>query len=198
MASRSYRRSASYGEDSTCPPRWMWLLAGILIGIFLSFLTYLKEETKRVPPVVTAEAPPTKTTPVDNSKTPIHSAPRFEFYDILPQTNRNPPAEPPKRTLPTPPPKKEPLPVVKETPVIKSVSSSQVLQVGSFRDAQEAEGLKAHLAMLGIRAQVSAVSVESGVWHRVRVGPVKDPDLLNQLETQLRENNISFILQSAD
>jgi cell division protein FtsN len=67
--------------------------------------------------------------------------------------------------------------------------------VGSFRESREAEGLKAHLASLGIEAYVEqATTTGADQWHRVRVGPFTDLERLNQVRARLAENSIAAIL----
>ncbi len=60
------------------------------------------------------------------------------------------------------------------------------LQVGSYRDADVAERIHAQLAKLGIDATVQRVAVDSDVWHRVRIGPIRDLAQLNRLRQQLQ------------
>lgn len=204
MISRSSR--GRYSQNSNCPPGWMWLLAGLLIGMFLSFLIYLREIDSTVPPDTQAKNTPIVEKPVETK--PPSPIPHFEFYDILPQSEVSSPAVAVSETEVTevdvvaPPPAKktEVIPVEKTVPPpVQSTASAQILQVGAFRDVQEAEGLKAHLAMLGIRSQVRATSEEGvGVWHRVEVGPIKNFAQLERLQAQLRTHNIAFILQPAN
>ena len=63
------------------------------------------------------------------------------------------------------------------------------LQIGSYRDADEAQRVQAQLARQDIIANVQRVAVDNDVWHRVRVGPIRDLAELNRLRT---------LLQSAD
>lgn len=187
MVSRSSRR---YNQNPNCPPGWMWLLAGLLIGMFLSFLIYLRDIDSSVPAEIKSESAPAETVQSTETKPPSLT-PSFEFYDILPQSEVNPPVMAVSEVEAVDSPA-----VVKTTPPpTQNISTSaQILQVGAFRDVQEAEGLKAHLAMLGIRSQVRASSADgTGVWHRVEVGPVKSFAQLERLQAQLKAHNIAFI-----
>lgn len=67
---------------------------------------------------------------------------------------------------------------------------SYVLQVASFRDAQDAEALKAQLALWGVRAEVQSVSVQGETWHRVRVGPITDLRKLNSVRSTLASHKL--------
>jgi cell division protein FtsN len=72
------------------------------------------------------------------------------------------------------------------------------LQAGSYHDALEAERIRAQLAKLGIDATVQRVSVDTDVWHRVRVGPIRDLALLNRLRAQLRQDDLDSLVIRVD
>ncbi|MGH8144410.1 MAG: SPOR domain-containing protein [Steroidobacteraceae bacterium] len=72
------------------------------------------------------------------------------------------------------------------------------LQVGSYRDDAVAERVRAKLAKQGITATVQRVAVDSDVWHRVRVGPIRDLALLNRLRRQLQASNLDSLVVRVD
>jgi cell division protein FtsN len=201
MIPRSRRR---YSQGPTCPPGWTWLLAGILIGMFLSFLIYLQEMDSSAPSELeVAEVPIKETSSVEANTKTSSLTPRFEFYDILPQSDANSSVMAVSKKVVEPPSsptvvKAVTSPATRSTPK-QNASSAQLLQVGAFRNAQEAEGLKAHLALLGVKAQVRASSEDNtGVWHRVEVGPIRNFSQLEYLQAKLRSHNIAFILQTVN
>lgn len=172
-----------------CPPGWAWLLAGILIGIFLSFLWYLREIAPNIPLPINnlnasstprvAPPAPTPPTPVANTTPPATTAPRFEFYDVLPANGKAKPAQAaPTQPAPTPQP-----PAPRPTaPVI----GNYALQVASFRDSNSADALKVHLSGLGIAAFVLPVTLNNGeTWYRVRAGAFQDANQATQARGQL-------------
>ena len=67
------------------------------------------------------------------------------------------------------------------------------LQVGSFRKRGEADGMKARVALLGLRAAVETVTLNGDTWHRVRLGPYREPARLREVRRRLRENRIEAI-----
>ena len=113
-----------------------------------------------------------------NTKPP---KPKFEFYTMLPEMEVAVPDE-------------ELVPLKKETaaaPGSESAtrSGSYVVQVASFRRREEADGLKAKLAFLGLEAVVQSVSINGeDSWFRVRLGPYANLDVLGQARIQLRAN----------
>ena len=72
------------------------------------------------------------------------------------------------------------------------------LQVGSYRDVDVAERVHAQLGKLGIEATVQRVAVDSDVWHRVRIGPIKDLGQLNRLRQQLHASDLDSLVIRVD
>ncbi len=112
---------------------------------------------------------------------------RFDFYALLPELevvvpeNRSHPSRAsPGETVP-------PIPA-------GGATGPYILQAGSFQHAQEADSLKANLALLGIEADIQKVTVDSNAWHRVRIGPFTDLAQLNEVREQLRRNQIDTVV----
>ena len=73
--------------------------------------------------------------------------------------------------------------------------SGYVLQVGSFRDFNSADQVKAQLALLGIFADIQRVVLnEQDVRHRVRLGPYASVDEMRDVRRRLQDNQIEFML----
>lgn len=65
------------------------------------------------------------------------------------------------------------------------------LQAGSFSSAEDADKLKARLAMMGVEAYIQTATIpERGVWHRVRVGPYTNAEEMNHARNLLKDNNV--------
>ena len=70
-----------------------------------------------------------------------------------------------------------------------------VLQVGSFRDFNSADQVKAQLALLGVFADIQRVVLnEQDVRHRVRLGPYTSVDEMRDVRRRLQDNQIEFML----
>lgn len=65
-----------------------------------------------------------------------------------------------------------------------------VLQAASLRAADDAERLKANLALLGIESRVQVVTIDDVTFHRVRIGPIEDLEQLNRYRQQLADAGI--------
>jgi len=162
----------------TCPPGWAWLLAGILIGMFISFLIYLREFAPQNLPPESAQATNPSITKVDDPVTPP-----LEFYDKLPNAETSGTAGTKGESQ------------LPQSDLLVTTPGRYLLQVGSFQDEQSAEGLKGYLVSIGIPAHIEMTALsETGRWYRVQVGPFTDLDKLNQTRSLLAKNNITAIL----
>lgn len=167
-------------------PGWAYMLAGLTIGLFVAFLIYLRSLPS---PVISQDSSAQTGREQSNRPQPV-----FKFYEILPELevivpelevlsrkDRNNTPQPAVETKPPAP-----------TPQLRQ-GEKFILQAGSFNQFDEADKLKAHLALLGVEAQIQKVSVDNKTWHRVRIGPFTDRQSLNVTRRRLRENNIDAI-----
>ena len=70
-----------------------------------------------------------------------------------------------------------------------------ILQIGSFKQFDAADEVKAKLAFMGISADIQRVVINGkDIRHRVRVGPYADSEKLSRIRHQLTENNLSYML----
>lgn len=181
-------------------PGYVWMLAGLAIGLFASFLMYLdkqpaeevsfteavkhelekaRQQQKEDIESVKENDSQVTTTNSENKK------PRFEFYTILselevfvpePEVESNNTKNQPSNNRPV------------ET---SSVSNKRyLLQAGSFKNQEDAERLKASLALLGVQSSIQSVNINRDNWHRVRIGPFSNPTRLRETLSTLKQNNI--------
>ena len=162
---------------------WLLLLVGVGIGAVGVMLTQMLAHradgrsglanlfsTIRRPAAVAQKAP-------EPAKPP---KPTFDFYTILPETETVLPDWSAKGKSP-PPSKPE-----------KGVS--YILQAGSFAGYDEADQLKARLALAGMVAQIQKVTIEGrGTYHRVRLGPYESIEQLDTAARQLQKLGIKAI-----
>lgn len=64
------------------------------------------------------------------------------------------------------------------------------LQAGAFREVADAENARAKLALLGFEANISDRNTDTGVLHRVRIGPYHQAEAMNKARSKLSENGI--------
>lgn len=141
---------------------------------------------------ITALPPETASKPADISPQPtpprLTVAPPVETAAIQP---RPVPIEP--KLQPPPPPIQPQLqqPVVPQVNNPPPVKEKIFLQAGAFRRIDDAENMKAQLALLGIFASIQPTDLaEKGMLYRVRIGPFNSKADSDRTNTSLRENGI--------
>ena len=191
-------RKKAAGKKKKCSktqggPSWGSLVLGIAIGLAAGLAIYLLrpaiEETTQPSDTPTTKAPAPspeqETAPAARARPQSPPQPeqnqRFDFYTLLPQIEM----EIPKEKL------EEALRLLPKT----DKSGTYILQVGSFRDYDDADELKARLALLGIESDIQTVVIKNGEsWHRVRIGPFQGLDTLKPIRRKLRRNDIDFLV----
>lgn len=205
--SRDYKPSPERPKNaSKGSPFLTGLLIGFLLGVAasLSVVMYIKDgdspfATKSSTEVVKsvsekmqekasaeeAEVKPsqaTATMATTDNPAPVADNPddtRFDFYTILPGNES-------KVT------KEEENKIKKEETPESAVHTTYYLQVGAFQTSEEADNLKAKLALQGFEAVVqTANTAEKGVWHRVRVGPLTSLDQISKTKSDLQSNGFA-------
>jgi len=64
------------------------------------------------------------------------------------------------------------------------------LQAGAFRGMADAEATRAKLALLGFEATITDRTTDSGVLHRVRLGPYNQVESMNKARAKLLDNGV--------
>jgi cell division protein FtsN len=87
----------------------------------------------------------------------------------------------------------------KETVVTRDASQAAkkgayVLQAGSYKKFEDADRVRAQLALQGIQSNVQRVAIDNDTWHRVRIGPISDPAELNRVRDRLKEAEVDFLV----
>jgi cell division protein FtsN len=125
-------------------------------------------------PFKSSQPKPEAAKPELSAPTTPEAAPSFDFYKVLPG---DAPGEMSPMTGP-----------MANTPLY-------YLQAGAFQNPADADNLKAQLALLGIEAAIQTRDLgEKGVFHRVRVGPLRAMDEINRTRALLTQNNIPATL----
>jgi cell division protein FtsN len=68
------------------------------------------------------------------------------------------------------------------------------LQAGAFRDLSDAEAARAKLALLGFEAAISDRTSDSGVLHRVRLGPYNQVETMNKARAKLLDSGVDVAI----
>lgn len=111
-------------------------------------------------------------------------------------------ATPPEPARPAEPAVVQGAPPVSDTPAVgarpgaearvpdAADRSSYLLQAGAFRSQEDANGMRAKLALLGFEAKVLSAEVNGQSVYRVRVGPYAQLDDMNKARARLAENGV--------
>lgn len=211
--SRDYKPSPEKPKSNNKgSPFLTGLLVGILLGIAasLSVVMFIKggdspftmkegkeqakpladkiaENTKVEAEKAAAEKAATEKAASENTKPLAESATkntddqtRFDFYTILPNTESKVTKAEESKIKP------------KADDAQPVAQKNYFLQVGAFATAEEADNLKAKLALQGFEAVVQTAAIpDKGIWHRVRVGPLNDLDQINKTKSELVSNGFN-------
>ncbi|MGD8526958.1 MAG: SPOR domain-containing protein [Thioalkalispiraceae bacterium] len=179
-------------------PGWLWMLGGLIIGLFIALLVYINENTSEsnksrfsetVSNIFSQTAKDVRevtkqkqTAPAKPSEQNADKKPRFDFYTILPEL---------EIAIP-----EQDLIKLEKQPASKTPTEpgNYILQVGSFKQSEQADQLKARLALQGVEASIQSVAINNDTWHRVRIGPIHDLATLNQIRKRLQKNGIASIV----
>lgn len=167
-------------------PFFSGLLVGFLLGVAasLAVVMYIKggespfatqADVKK--PIAEKIAEDAKKSAASDSEKPADGSAdsdkaRFDFYTILPGSESKVSTEE--------------LNIKDQQPVVEY---SYYLQVGAFQTGEDADNMKAKLALQGFEAVVQTATIpDKGVWHRVRVGPLNNLDEINKAKNDLAAN----------
>jgi cell division protein FtsN len=161
------RKTPSHNAKATSSsfPAWAWLLGGLLLGLISSNLFYWKvqnplHQKKQEKPAIQ------KTSKKEAAEKKHAAQTRFDFYTMLPSM------------------KEEELDTEQE----ETQRQQFIIQVGSFRDLNQAEELKAQLALLGFEASIQTMKItDKDMWYRVYMGPFKAKEIALQKQQQIEQ-----------
>ncbi|MDH3934366.1 MAG: SPOR domain-containing protein [Gammaproteobacteria bacterium] len=213
---RDYKHRARKRKKRNTLSPLAGVIGGLLIGLFVAFLVYLKMQGKPDPHVYLQQSIPAPAATVEQDVREVRKEqqdtippppkPRFDFYTLLPEMEVVIPEQEITAALKQPPPPaavaapveeaSKPvaaIPAPKPAPAktAKPASGTFYLQVGSFRNSAQAERFKAELAMQGMQTSIQTVTINNkDTYHRVRVGPFHDFDTLDKTRQSLKKKGI--------
>jgi cell division protein FtsN len=174
----------------------LWgLFGGLILGLAIAFgiVWYLNKSPL---PFQDKAPPPPPSEPLPKGEpAPLPGKPgdkprektQLDFYNILPGGQPTPPSA---AGAPAPAPTAA-SPNAGTTSIEVKPVDVFYLQAGAFQNADDAEKLKARLALLGFDADVQEVTIaDKGVLHRVRVGPFHGLDEMNRTRTALAQGGV--------
>ena len=193
-------------------PAWMWLAMGVVLGVLVLGVWQLRgrwnpkdgflptPDPDARAPIATSEAPIVP-------ETPERPKPTYEFYKILPEkevvipdaelaeqaeaeARRAAAAEAAAAATPGTTPAAGTTPTPAAAAIAPPSSGSYVLQAGAFRGEEEAEALKARIALTGEIARVEVAEIKGTRVFRVRMGPYASAGTLAAAKQALSSHGI--------
>ena len=177
------RRRRRFSARRFRKPGWLLLVVGIGIGVVGVMLWQMYAHrgdgrsglTNLFTSLNKPSEKPAKKEP-EPAKPP---KPKFDFYTILPET---------ETVLPERRARAKPVKAKPEEGV------SYILQAGSFAGFEEADQMKAKLALSGLVAHIQKITIEGkGEYHRVRLGPYENIDQLDRAAQQLQKMGVKAL-----
>jgi cell division protein FtsN len=219
---RKTRSGASSNGARPQIPGWVWLVAGVAVGVFVSFLVKLAGMPSDTSTTVAIDN--NKTATLETSGGASKGATRSETRRNVAQESKPDDkaadkaadktaadaAKPatkfdfytllPEREVIVPnereaiKPAEKPKVVPGQAAPAEPAEESLFLQVGSFRAAQEADRRRAQIILLGLEAKVESVQANGDTWYRVQAGPFTSREKLSKARNQLSAQGIESLL----
>lgn len=154
------------------PPLWIWLLIVLCVIGFAFFLTQLSQKKNAASNPETAKKAAQKSEAIEEKNSQV----AFDFYEILKGKEVNVDDR-----------------VIEKTPEQKNII--YYLQAGSFKQASDADTLRAKLLLQGLSVSVEKTTNKNGQeWHRVVAGPFDTRSKLAKARGILASNEINSIV----
>lgn len=156
--------------------------AGVVTGVFLSFLAYLGTLSSSIKPELNPAAGPraAQTVQPTDAASEEKRKPRFDFYKLLTEQTDDVDVEP--------------------APDVGSPRSSTaskdvyVLQAGSFRQREDADRRRAQLLLLSLEPSIEETNGENGRWYRVYLGPFDSRSTMAKARSLTTQQEIKTLM----
>ncbi len=152
-------------------------IAGVVVGLLIAVAVALYITNAPVPFMEKVKRPTENVLPGADGKLPDPNRPLYG----------PPPEPPPAASLEVP--KGEAAPLTR--PAATEDGTRFMLQAGAFRSAEDADGMRARLALMGLDAKIYPVEASGVTFYRVRLGPYGQRADLERIQRQLSDNNVA-------
>lgn len=177
MVARDYKRNRGRREGFS---GWTGLFIGLVSGLSIGIALYLFDPRDPGVPDATIEAGNPAEPASASESAAEEPAERYDFYQMLPNFE----VVVPEKEVVLP----------RDAPESAEKKGAYVLQAGSYRKFEDADRVRAQLALQGIVSNVQRVAIDSDTWHRVRIGPITDSAELERVRTRLKEAEVDFLV----
>jgi cell division protein FtsN len=181
LSARDYKHGSGRGPGM--PLHYRTFAAGLGAGLLVALAVFLYDRQHAPNQAQTTPQPQARAKKDSGDDAPAVADPaaQYDFYSMLPKFE----VELPQKGKT---PQRDTVQAAVEQP------GAYVLQVGSFRNRDDAERLRSKLDKLGIEAKVQHVSIDADELHRVLVGPIRDLTKLNSTRRELRAADFDVVM----
>ena len=165
---------------------------GLLVGLGVAVAVALYITNAPIPFVNKVKPATENVNPGAGGKLPDPNRPLQSQVPAAPaaQGTVPPVASAPSTALPPPEPAKALSPTDAKTQAALDEGSRFLLQAGAFKTAEDADAMRARLALLGLDAKVFPREEGGTTLYRVRLGPYGSLDEINRVRKALSDNAI--------
>lgn len=182
MHNRSFRQSGSM---------LLGFIIGLVVGLAIAVAVALYISNAPLPfvtkvrPPAANSAPPAGAALADPNKS-------FNVAPPAPAAPADPKSPPSKTTAAAPASLPPAAPTAAEPPKDDALpeGSRFQLQAGAFKSPEDADGMRARLALIGLDARIFPIEQGGQTLYRVRLGPYGQLDDVNRVRKLLAENSI--------
>lgn len=194
-------------NDQQLIPGWLWMIFGMLLGLFIMVVLYLWQ------PWRPANRPIDATQPTSAETSHNETNKDYQFYDLLPKQQVTPvpdeavPANPstaadniivaPPSSVPAEPAIQDATSAASSDPVeITAAATPQyILQVNSYQNPDDADARRAEILLVGLPADVRQSTLADGSsWFRVVSGPYANRAEALNAQNMLQNSGIDSLV----
>jgi cell division protein FtsN len=164
-------------------------VSGLVTGLALSTAVAIYITNSPVPFINKVQRATANVNPSAGGQLPDPNKPLYSNRAVAPAA----PSDRPHEAAPIAPDDKSAAAGVAPAPTapVAAGDARVMLQAGAFKSEQDADSMRARLALLGLDARVTQVTQDGAtVLYRVRIGPYRELDDLSGIRRTLSENGI--------
>ena len=177
MVARDYKRGRGRRESFS---GWTGVFIGLVAGLSVGLALYFFDPRGPLPSANEVKAAGESEPASARESADDEQSGQYDFYQMLPNFE-------------VVVPEREAV-VQGVAPEAAEKKGAYVLQAGSYKKVEDADRVRAQLALQGIESNVQRVAIDSDTWHRVRIGPISDPAELDRVRTRLKEAEVDFLV----
>lgn len=155
---RTYRKKRSSG---------FWLFFGLMLGLLIAGLFYLKFHNKNVPPVTASQS---------KAQVQQSNKPKFDFYTLLPKMQVWVPKH------------------ARTSQKSQQSKTECYLQVASLERFKDADKKKVELILRGYNVSIKPIDDTGKTWYRVWVGPYSTVKAAKNAKAKLAREKVKSII----